>query len=63
MEAGGYFEKCMGNFWLAVKTRPYMRLRHYYMEALAWNNMMKKACAEGEELLKLCQSDNLGVRY
>ena len=26
----GYFEDCMGEFWLVVETRPYMRLLHKY---------------------------------
>lgn len=63
MEAAGYFQKCMGDFWGIVETRPYMRLRYCYMQTLADNGMMRKACAEGEELLKLCTNDNLGVRY
>ena len=63
MKAGGYFQEDMGDFWGVIETRPYMRLRRYYMDTLVWNNMMKKACAEGEELLKLCTNDNLGVRY
>ncbi len=63
MKAGGYFQENMGDFWSVLETRPYMRLRYFYMETLAWNNMMKKARAEGEELLKLCANDNLGVRY
>lgn len=63
MKAGGYFQEDMGDFWGVIETRPYMRLRRCYMDTLVWNNMMKKACAEGEELLKLCTNDNLGVRY
>lgn len=40
-----------------------MRLRHTYMQALCECGLMRKAAAEGEELLKLCIGDNLGVRY
>ena len=63
LEADGYFQDCMGDFWAVVETRPYMRLRRYYMDTLAWSGMMKKACAEGKELLRLCKYDSLGVRY
>lgn len=63
MEAAGYFKNCMDDFWGVVETRPYMRLRYFYMHTLSENGMMRKACAEGEELLKLCPNDNLGVRY
>ena len=37
---------CMGDFWGVLETRPYMRLRHSYLE-----------------LLRLCEGDNLGIRY
>ena len=62
MEMGGYFQD-KRTIWYELETRPYMRLRYYYMDTLASNNMMKKARAEGEELLKLCPDDNMGVRF
>lgn len=46
MEKEGYFQDCMGDFWGVLETRPYMRLRHSYLE-----------------LLRLCEGDNLGIRY
>ncbi len=63
MEREGYFQDCMGDFWGILETRPYMRLRHSYLELLIECGMMRKAVSEAEEMLKLCTNDNLGVRY
>lgn len=63
MEKDGYFQDCMGDFWGVLETRPYMRLRHAYLELLIQCGMMRKAVSEAEEMLKLCRNDNLGVRY
>ena len=40
-----------------------MRVRHTYFDALISCGMIHCAISEGEELLKLCENDNLGVRY
>ncbi len=50
-------------FWEIVETRPYMRIKQSYAEILAENGMMKKAVKEYEEILKLNENDNLGVRF
>lgn len=63
MEREGYFRDCMGDFWGILETRPYMRLRHSYLELLIQCGMMGRAVSEAEELLRLCENDNLGVRY
>ena len=64
MEEQDFFTKeCMGDFWLILETRPYMRARHQYAILLSQCRMIKKAITECEEMLKLCKSDNLGVRY
>ncbi len=63
MEQGGYFRDCMGDFWGVLETRPYMRLRHSYFELLIQCGMMGKAVGEAEEMLRLCNDDNLGVRF
>ncbi len=52
-----------GDFWGVLETRPYMRLRHSYLELLIQCGMMGKAVNEAEELLRLCEGDNLGIRY
>ncbi len=63
MEQGGYLRDSMGDFWGILETRPYMRLRHSYFELLIQCGMMGKAVGEAEEMLRLCDNDNLGVRY
>ena len=63
MKEGGFFQNDKGDFWMVVETRPYMRLRYMYMKTLMDCGMMRKAIKEGEELLELCESDNLGVRF
>jgi len=64
MEEQGYFKKaCVGDFWLILETRPYMRARYQYAILLSQCRMIKKAITECEEMLKLCKGDNLGVRY
>ena len=64
MSDEGYFEDdSIGHFWGIVETRPYMRLRSEYMQALVECGMIGKAREEGEELIRLCENDNLGVRY
>ena len=64
MEHDGWFsEKYIGAFWGFHETRPYMRLRSAYLTTLAHCDMLKKAVAEAEDLLRLCENDNLGVRY
>ena len=64
MEKEGFFaDDCRGNFWGIVETRPYMRLRHAYMRTLMECRMLRRAAEECEEMLALCEDDNLGVRY
>jgi len=63
MEQGGYLQDDVGDFWGILETRPYMRLRHSYFELLIQCGMMGKAVGEAEEMLRLCDNDNLGVRY
>lgn len=60
----GYFDEAHEHeFWLAFETRPYMRARYWYMRLLTDCGSMRQAASECEEMLELCRSDNLGVRY
>lgn len=59
----GVFQESMGDFWLAIETRPYMRVYHTYFEALISCGMLRQAIHAGERMLELCEGDNLGVRY
>lgn len=63
MEEGGYFEDCVGDFWLVLETRPYMRIRREYISTLIDLGMMRKAAEQCRDMLRLCTGDNLGVRY
>lgn len=64
MEEKGYFrDECIGDFWKILETRPYMRLRAGFAENLVKCGKMGQAREECRELLKLCDGDNLGMRY
>ncbi|MDD6488578.1 MAG: hypothetical protein PUG48_02025 [Clostridia bacterium] len=64
LEEQGYFsEDCIGDFWLIVETRPYMRLHDDYLELLIKSSKIHLAINECEEMLRLCENDNLGIRY
>lgn len=57
------FQESMGDFWLDIETRPYMRVYHTYFEALISCGMLRQAIHAGERMLELCEGHNLGVRY
>lgn len=60
----GYFEDYnIGEFWLILETRPYMRLLEKYASHFVQCGQMRLAIAEYEKMLKLCTNDNIGVRY
>lgn len=60
----GYFEDDnIGEFWLIFETRPYMRLLERYASHFVQCGQMRLAIAEYEKMLRLCNNDNLGVRY
>lgn len=64
MKQDGYFdEDNIGHFWGIIETRPYMRLRHRYVQLLIDCAMIQQARLECEELIHLCENDNLGIRY
>lgn len=56
-------EDNMGHFWGIVETRPYMRARNRKITILMDLGRYTEAIKECEEMLKLCESDNLGIRY
>lgn len=63
LEQEGCFKEDVGDFWGVPETRPYMRVRYTYFYVLISCGMIRYAISEGEELLRLCENDNLGVRY
>ena len=64
LEEDGYFSKdCIGRFWGIQETRPFMRAYCSYVYHLFNDGQMYRAMQGATEMLKLCQDDNLGVRY
>lgn len=64
LEKEGCFEEDnIGVFWGILETRSYMRARNFRVETLMFLGRYHEAIKECEELLKLCESDNLGIRY
>ncbi len=64
LEKENFFdEENIGIFWGLIETRPYMRTKHSYMLTLMELGRYTEAIEQGEELLELCESDNLGIRY
>lgn len=56
-------QEYIGDYWLITETRPYMRAKADYINVLFGCGMLRKAAAECEELLRLCEGDNLGIRH
>ncbi|MGN0502987.1 MAG: tetratricopeptide repeat protein [Ruminococcus sp.] len=64
LKSQGYFDdENIGEFWLIPETRPYMRLRAKYVDLLLDCMMFRAAAKECENMLRLCENDNLGIRY
>lgn len=62
-DEGIYTEENIGDFWLILETRPYMRGMAFYLEMLIELSMFKNAIKVAESMLNLCKNDNLGIRY
>lgn len=58
-----YFKDFTGEFWGVFETRPYMRALYERMETYLELEMMSAAAKECGEMLRLCEGDNMGVRY
>lgn len=58
-----YFKDFTGKFWGVSETRPYMRALYERMLTYLELEMMGAAAKECGEMLRLCERDNLGVRY
>lgn len=64
LENDGYFKKeYIGEFWLYLETRPYMKILYEKIKTLIELGRYKEAIAESEKMIKLCKHDNLGIRY
>ncbi|HCA54404.1 MAG TPA: hypothetical protein DEO95_02810 [Ruminococcaceae bacterium] len=62
-EEGWFDEENIGSFWQILETRPYMRLLNKYAQTTKELGMLRLTVATCEEMLRLCENDNLGIRY
>ncbi|MDR4949452.1 SEC-C metal-binding domain-containing protein [Neobacillus cucumis] len=58
-----FFKENTGYFWGMLETRPFMRAKLHYAEALSLLGKVDVAARQFEELLELNPMDNQGVRY
>ena len=63
LEKQNFFKDCMGDFWGFTETRPYMRVRYELIKCYMDLGMMRLAEQHCVDMLKLCENDNLGLRY
>lgn len=56
-------EKEMGCFYGLIETRPYMRVHYHYLQTLLALGKMGLALQEAEEMIRLNENDNGGIRY
>lgn len=64
LEKDNVFEQeNIGHFWGMIETRPYMRARNRKITILMDLGRYTEAIKECEEMLNLCENDNLGIRY
>ena len=58
-----FSEECIGKFWMITETRPFMRQYQTCAFLFLRNGMIRQAAKAFLEMLRLCEGDNLGVRY
>ena len=58
-----YFKETMGRFWMAVETRPYMRVKYAYAHLSYILGKHTEAARHFEDILELNTNDNLGARH
>jgi len=58
-----FFKENKGYFWGLLETRPFMRAKLHYAEALSVLGKIAEAARQYEELLELNPMDNQGVRF
>ena len=57
------FEKHQGHFWQVPETRPFMQTLALITECYQMQGELQQAIEHAERALKLCPTDNLGIRY
>lgn len=64
LEKDNMFDKeNIGIFWGILETRPYMRVRYSKILTLILLGRYTEAIKECEDMLTLCEGDNMGIRY
>ncbi|WP_066065467.1 SEC-C metal-binding domain-containing protein [Neobacillus soli] len=58
-----FLKENKGYFWGLIETRPFMRAKLHYAEALSQLGKVNESLQQYEELLELNPMDNQGVRY
>lgn len=53
----------VGDYWLIFGTRHYLMARNDYLSKLLEFGMVRKAQAEAEDIIRLNENDNMGVRH
>ncbi|MEG0527933.1 MAG: hypothetical protein RR531_10510 [Longicatena sp.] len=62
-EKGFCNEDSIGHYWGIIETRPFMRIKKAYLEYLMEHGKFMLALEEAKDMMRLCEHDNLGVRY
>lgn len=64
MKAQGYdTDEYIGDYRRFIETRPYMRAKLQYINMMTSSGMMDRVIEECEDVLRLNENDNMGVRY
>lgn len=58
-----YFEDSVGHFWGIVETRPYLRALCSRVRIYTFDNKFDEAVKDCEEIIRLNENDNMGIRY
>lgn len=56
-------EESIGNYWGIVETRAYLRIKALYADELQKRRMLTASVREYEDILRLNEADNMGIRY
>lgn len=56
-------EESIGNYWGIVETRTYLRIKALYADELQKRRMLMASVREYEDILRLNEADNMGIRY
>lgn len=62
-EENMFDEENIGAFWGILETRPYMRIRYNRLLLLKELGRFTEVIKEGEDMIRLCSVENLGVRH